>query len=164
MKVPPVKSGTLFERGVIFRIALHGVFITIASLAAYWIAEACFGVAGAAELGDPENDKHMIAMTMTFMVLALSQLVHAINQRSNYDSVFRPGQGHNKFLYGAMAASLLIIVFVSFVPGVMDFFSLVYLEWYQYLIVLALAVFPLVAVEISKIFIRLYRKRTSQAK
>lgn len=156
MKVPPVKSGTLFERGVIFRIALHGAFITISALAAYWIAESSYGT-------DPA-ETHAIAMTMTFMVLALSQLVHAINQRSNYDSVFRPGQGHNKFLYGAMAASLLIIVFVSFVPGVMDFFSLVYLEWYQYLIVLALAVFPLVAVEISKIFIRLYRKRTSQAK
>ena len=151
MKVPPVKSGTLFERGVIFRIALHGVFITIASLAAYWIAEACYGTT-------PE-ETHNIAMTMTFMVLALSQLVHAINQRSNYDSVFRPGQGHNKFLYYAMAASLVIIAFVSFVPGVMGFFSLVYLEWFQYLIVVALALFPLLAVEISKIFIRMYRKR-----
>ena len=102
-------------------------------------------------------------MTMTFMVLSLSQLVHAINQRSNYDSVFRPGQGHNHFLYGAMAASLAIVAFVSFVPGVMDFFELVYLEWYQYLIVLALAVFPLVAVEISKVFLRIWRKKHAKA-
>ena len=62
-------------------------------------------------------------------------------------------------MYLAMAASLLIVVFVSFVPGVMTFFDLTYLEWYQYLIVLGLALFPLVAVEISKIFIRMYRKR-----
>lgn len=150
MKVPPVKSGTLFEKGVIIRIVLHGLFITAASLAAYGIAELCFG--------STEEETQGIAMTMTFMVLALSQLVHAINQRSNYDSVFRPGQGHNKFLYGAMVASVAIVAFVSFVPGVMDFFRLVYLEWYQYLIVLALALFPLVAVEISKIFIRLWRK------
>ena len=73
--------------------------------------------------------------------------------------MFRPGQGHNKFMYLAMAASLLIVVFVSFVPGVMTFFDLTYLKWYQYLIVLGLALFPLVAVEISKIFIRMYRKR-----
>ena len=150
MKVPPVKSGTLFEKGVIIRIVLHGLFITAASLAAYGIAELCFG--------STEEETQGIAMTMTFMVLALSQLVHAINQRSNYDSVFRPGQGHNKFLYGAMVASVAIVAFVSLVPGVMDFFRLVYLEWYQYLIVLALALFPLVAVEISKIFIRLWRK------
>ena len=156
MKVPPVKSGTLFEKGVIIRIVVHGLFITAASLAAYWIAEECYG-------SRDDGSKHAIAMTMTFMVLALSQLVHAINQRSNYDSVFRPGQGHNHFLYGAMAASLAIIVFVCFVPGVMDFFELVYLEWYQYLIVLALSLFPLVAVEISKIFIRLWRKRHTAA-
>ena len=150
MKVPPVKSGTLFEKSVIIRIALHGLFITASALSAYWIAEACFGT--------DAKTTHAIAMTMTFMVLALSQLVHALNQRSNYDSVFRPGQGHNKFMYLAMAASLLIVVFVSFVPGVMTFFDLTYLEWYQYLIVLGLALFPLVAVEISKIFIRMYRK------
>ncbi len=156
MKVPPVKSGTLFEKGVIIRIVVHGLFIMAASLSAYWIAEACYG--GTSE------EKHAIAMTMTFMVLALSQLVHAINQRSNYDSVFRPDQGHNLFLYGAMAASLAIVAFVSFVPGVMDFFELVYLEWYQYLIVLALALFPLVAVEVSKIFLRIWKKRHTAEK
>ena len=151
MKVPPVKSGTLFERGVIVRILTHGLIITAASLAAYWIAEACYG-------NTPE-EKHAIAMTMTFLVLALSQLVHAVNQRSNPDSVFKPGQGHNRYLYGAIAGSLLILVFVSFVPGVMGFFELVYLNVWQYLIVLALAMFPLVAVEISKIFLRCRAKK-----
>ena len=156
MKVPPVKSGTLFEKGVIIRIVVHGLFITAASLSAYWIAEACYG-------NVDDGSKHAIAMTMTFMVLALSQLVHAINQRSNYDSVFRPGQGHNHFLYGAMAASLAILAFVCFVPGVMDFFELVYLEWYQYLIVVGLALFPLVAVEMSKIFMRIWKKKHTAA-
>lgn len=156
MKVPPVKSGTLFEKGVIMRIVLHGLFITAASLAAYGIAEL-------APINLNDNEKHEVAMTMTFMVLALSQLVHAINQRSNYDSVFRPGQGHNHFLYGAMAASVAIVAFVSFVPGVMGFFELVYLHWSCYLIVLALSLFPLVAVEISKIFMRLWKKRHTAA-
>ena len=150
MKVPPVKSGTLFERGVIVRIALHGLFITAAALSAYWIAEACFGATPA--------EKHAIAMTMTFLVMALSQLVHSVNQRSNIDSIFAHGGGRNKFLTYAIIASLAIVVFVSFVPGVMGFFDLVYLEWYQYLIVLGLALFPLIAVEISKIFIRMRRK------
>ena len=156
MKVPPVKSGTLFERGVIARIALHGLFITAASLSAYWIAEVCYGSAD-------DGSKHPIAMTMTFMVLPLLLLVHAINQRSNYVCVFRPAQGHNHFLFGAMAASPAIVAVGTFVPGVMDFFELVYLEWYQYLIVLALAVFPLVAVEISKVFLRIWRKKHAKA-
>ena len=151
MRVKPVKSGTLFERGVVFRIALHGLFITAAALSAYWIAESSYGATA--------EETHSIAMTMTFMVLSLSQLVHAINQRSNYDSVFRPGQGHNPYLFYAMGASLAIVCLVSFVPGVMTFFELVYLEWQQYLIVAALALFPLVAVEISKIFLRARAKR-----
>ena len=151
MKVPPVKSGTLFERGVIIRLVMYGLFITAAALAAYGIAENCFGLSG--------DNRHEVAITMTFMVLALSQLVHAINQRSNYDSVFRPGQGHNRFLYWATAGSFAIVAFVSFVPGVMDFFELVYLEWYQYLIVVALSLFPLVAVEACKIFMRIWAKK-----
>lgn len=155
MKVPPVKSGTLFERGVIFRIALHGAFITASALAAYWIAESSYG-------SDPE-EKHAIALTMTFMVLAISQLVHAANQRSNYDSVFKPGQGHNKMLYLAMAASLAIVAVVSFVPGIMDFFELRYLTAEQYAIVLALAVAPLIEVEITKLIMRLHQKRRLRA-
>ena len=151
MKVKPVKSGTLFERGVIIRIVLHGIFITIASLSAYWIAELCYG--------DTPDSKHAIAMTMTFMTLAISQLVHALNQRSNYDSVFSPGQGHNKFMYSAIGISLAITVFVSFTPGIMNFFSLCYLEWYQYLIVAGLSLFPLFAVEVCKIFMRLWKKK-----
>lgn len=151
MKVPPVKSGTLFERGVIVRIVVNGIIITLTALSAYWIAEACYG-------SSPE-EKHAIAMTMTFMVLALSQLVHAVNQRSNTDSIFKPGQGHNKMLMLAIAGSLVIMALVSFVPGIMDFFELVYLNAEQYLIVVALSLFPLVAVEVTKIFLRLAAKR-----
>ena len=151
MKVPPVKSGTLFERGVIVRIVVNGIIITLTALSAYWIAEACYG-------SSPE-EKHAIAMTMTFMVLALSQLVHAVNQRSNTDSIFKPGQGHNKMLMLAIAGSLVIMALVAFVPGIMDFFELVYLNAEQYLIVVALSLFPLVAVEVTKIFLRLAAKR-----
>ncbi len=151
MKVPPVKSGTLFEKGVIVRILTGGLIITAAALSAYWIAEACYG-------STPE-EKHSIAMTMTFLVLALSQLAHAINQRSNLDSVFKPGQGHNKMLYLAMAGSVAILVLVTFVPGVMDFFELVYLNAEQYLIAVALAFLPLVAVEAVKLVLRIRAKR-----
>ena len=82
MKTKPVKSGSLFADGLLFRIVLHGVFISIATLAAYWIGELYFG-------------NHPEAMTMTFIVLAFSQLVHSLNQRSNYDSVFHKNKEHN---------------------------------------------------------------------
>ena len=37
MKEKPVKSGTLFEKSLVSRVILHGIFITIATIAAYQI-------------------------------------------------------------------------------------------------------------------------------
>lgn len=82
MKHPPVKSGTLFEKGMVVRIIVHGLFISAAAWAAYLIGTYCFA------------HDHVQAMTMTFIVLSVSQLAHALNQRSNTDSVFKHGQGH----------------------------------------------------------------------
>ena len=148
MRHKPVKSGTLFERGMIYRIALHGLFISAASWAAYLIGTYCF-----------EHD-HVQAMTMTFLVLSFSQLSHALNQRSNTDSVFKGGQGHNKFLAVALTASAAIVLLVALVPPLQGFFNLTDLNWEEWLISLALSLFPLVAVEISKIFIRIHGRKT----
>ena len=96
---------------------------------------------------------------MTFLVLSIAQLSHALNQRSNYDSVFKRGQGRNIYLFFALAASAAIIALVVFVPPLMSLFRLVYLTWKEWLICIALSLFPLFAVEISKIFFRLHRKK-----
>ena len=154
MKHKPIKSGTLFEKGMIYRIVLHGLFISAAALAAYWI-----GMLMSHGKGLSEDDVHNMAMTMTFIVLSVSQLSHALNQRSNTDSIFKRGQGHNKFLLIALLASAAIVALVVFVPPLMSLFDLVYIGWTEWLICIGLSLFPLVAVEISKIFIRLYQKK-----
>ncbi len=147
MKHKPIKSGTLFERGMIIRIAFHGLIISMAAWAAYLIGTFCF-----------EHD-HLQAMTMTFIVLSVSQLAHALNQRSNTESVFKRGQGHNPFLLIALVASAAIVAVVVFVPPLQSFFRLTNLNWQEWLVSIALSVFPLFAVEISKIWIRCHRKK-----
>ena len=154
MKHKPIKSGTLFERGMVYRIVLHGLFISAAALAAYWI-----GMLMSHGQGVTADESHNMAMTMTFIVLSVSQLSHALNQRSNTDSIFKHGQGHNKYLTISLFASAAIIALVVFVPPLMNLFDLVYIGWREWLISLGLSLFPLAAVEISKIFIRLYRIR-----
>ena len=146
MKHKPIKSGTLFEKGMVYRIILHGLFISAAALAAYWIGMLVY-------------ENHDESMTMTFIVLSVSQLSHALNQRSNTESIFKKGQGHNKFLSIALIASAAIVALVVFVPPLMKLFDLVYIGWREWLISLALSFFPLIAVEISKIFMRIYRKK-----
>ena len=98
-------------------------------------------------------------MTMTFIVLSISQLSHALNQRSNTESIFKRGQGHNKLLVWALLASAAIVALVVFVPPLMKLFDLVYIEWTEWLICIGLSLFPLVAVEITKCFVRLYNRR-----
>ena len=144
MKHPPVKSGTLFERGLVMRVCTHGLIIGAATLAAYFIGLL---------------DNHGVGMTMAFTVLALSQLIHALNQRSNTESVFSRGNGHNLYLFGAMMASAVVLVLVLFVPPIQAFFSLSFLTWREYLITIALSVTPLLIVEAIKLVKRYIRKK-----
>ena len=99
--------------------------------------------------------------SLTFIVLAFSQLVHSLNQRSNYDSVFHKNKEHNFYLFGAMAVSAAIALAVLLIPPLQGFFKFVSLGWKEWLIAIGLSLFPLVAVEISKIFMRASRKRKS---
>ncbi len=150
MERPPVKSGTLFERGLILRVLLHGVTISAISLGAYFIGLYSYGM--------PEA-----AMTMCFMVLAGSQLVHSANQRSNTQSAFARGNGHNPVLALAIGVSALVMLFMLFVPVVNEFFGFIYLTWDEYLICVALIAVPLIVGEVSKCMIRMWQKRRQTA-
>lgn len=147
MKHKPVKSGTLFERGLVVRVILHGIFITIATLGAYW-----YGL---------KTADYPVAMTMAFLVLSISQLFHALNQRSNTESVFSgKGQGRlNWLLFLAMLLSGAILAVVVCHPTLEAFFSLVMLNAKQWEVVVLFSLLPLVLVEITKLFSRLRRKK-----
>ncbi len=150
MEHPPLKSGTLFERGLVLRVLFHGALLSAVSLSAYFIGLYAFGDASA-------------AMTMTFATISVSQLVHVANQRSDTASVFAKSNGHNKALYAAMAGSFAIVLFLLFVvpciPGATAFFGFVYLNVWQYLIIAGLCLVPLFGVELSKIFLRRAEKK-----
>ncbi len=151
MSHPPVKSGTLFERGLVTRVIVHGAILAAVSLGAYFI--------GLYAYNDPAA-----AMTMAFATLAGSQLVHSANQRSNSVSAFARGNGHNLVLLGACGASAAIMVLLLFVPPFRAFFSLILLSWQQYLIIIALSIAPLLCVEIVKIVGRLMEKRAAASR
>lgn len=144
MRHKPVKSGTLFERGLVIRVILHGIFITVATVSAYQ-----FGIT---------TDSHSTGMTMAFLVLAISQLIHALNQRSNTDSVFARGNAHNKALYGTMLVSGVILALIMLVPALRRFFSLTTLTSLEWMITLGFSLLPLVLVEITKFIIRYKEK------
>lgn len=140
MRYKPVKSGTLFERGLVVRVCLHGAFISAATIGAFQVGMHMEG--------------YGVGMTMAFLVLSISQLLHALNQRSNTESIFSTGNGHNPHLLISIIASALVLMLILLVPYFRTVFSLCLLTAAEWWLVLLFSVLPLVAVEISKLLIR----------
>ena len=137
MKHPPTKKGTLFEKGMIGNIIYYGALLTILSFAAYFVGM---------------QDSYETAITMTFITLCLSQIIHALNQHSNTISIFSKHHPKNKVLYLAMFASLAILVITVFTPGLKDFFSIAPLTVTEWSITIALSLVPLLVSELIKLF------------
>ena len=136
MKKKPVKEGSLFEKGLVTRVVFYGILLALISLIAYII-----GV----------KNGYKDGITMAFLVLCLSQIVHALNQHSSTLSVFSKKHPKNKYLYMAMFVSFIILMFVVLVPPIANFFSLVSLSFSEWVIVALLSLTPLVVLEIFKL-------------
>ena len=136
MKKKPVKEGSLFEKGLVTRVVFYGILLALISLIAYII-----GV----------KNGYKDGITMAFLVLCLSQIVHALNQHSSTLSVFSKKHPKNKYLYIAMFVSFIILMFVVLVPPIANFFSLVSLSFSEWVIVALLSLTPLVVLEIFKL-------------
>ena len=136
MKKKPVKEGSLFEKGLVTRVIFYGILISIISLVAY--------VIGA-------QTSYKDGVTMAFLVLCLSQIIHALNQHSATLSIFSKKHSKNKYLYLAMLSSFMILMLVVFIKPVASFFSLVSLSLIEWVIVILLSLVPLVVLEIIKL-------------
>jgi Ca2+-transporting ATPase len=140
-KKPRPKEESLFAHGFGVRIALQGVMFAVLSLIAFVIGRN--SVAGNQALALDT------ARTMTFIVLALSQVVQAFNMRSE-KSLFKIGLFTNKKLNLACLTSLVLVLIVLFTP-LHSPFGLVIMNPKMYLIALGLCLIPLVIMEFSKL-------------
>lgn len=127
----------LFAHGFGARIILQGVMFGVLSLVAFFLGES---MTGQVEGGQ----------TLTFMVLALSQVLQAFNMRSEH-SLFRIGMFSNHKLNWAALASTALVLLVMFTP-LSALFGLIPLSGELYLIGLGLVLVPLVVMELSKAF------------
>lgn len=132
---PKPKDEGIFAHGMGVRIVLQGCMFGLLSLAAFW-------------LGWQQTGQTAGGQTLTFMVLALSQVVQAFNMRS-HRSLFHTGFFTNRKLNGAAALSLFLVCVVLFTPLSVAF-GLVKLTPALYLAGLGLSLVPLVVMELSK--------------
>lgn len=140
---PKSKKESLFAHGLGLKIALNGILLTITTLSAY--------IFGAYAMRYPTGIlNHDAGSTMAFLVLAMSQLVQALNMRSSH-SLFKVGFFTNKTMNLSWLVCTALTAFVLFVPGVVNVFGMIMLDWWMYLIGLGLALLPILVMEIAKL-------------
>ena len=144
MKRKPIKpSKGIFTKGLTFRVAYQGIMIGVITLIAFLI-----GV-NTPNVGDEE--KIAIGQTMAFATLALAELVHVFNIKSNKESIFKTGILNNTKLLLAIGVSALLMFVILFTPALRDLFNIVALPKENILEVILLVFSPLVIVEIFKL-------------
>ncbi len=132
---PKPKDEGIFANGLGIRIILQGFMFGLLVLLGFKIGEGYTGqLAG--------------GQTMAFMTLALSQVIHAFNMRSD-KSLFKIGAFKNKKLNLAVLASALLVLIVLFTPLKVAF-GIITLDPVLYLISFALSLVPVVIMELSK--------------
>ncbi len=136
---PREKDESIFAHGVGTATLLQGAMIGVLTLIAYYIGSRT-GI---------ENAGIPLGETMAFAVLALSQLMHALNVRSTH-SLFRIGFFSNRHMVHACSFSLLLMLTVLFVPFLQDVFRVIPMNAQEWAIVAGLSVVPLVACELGK--------------
>ena len=101
------------------------------------------------------HDAQMVeARTMGFTILVFAQLFNAIASRSHLQSAFK-GLFSNKWLWGAIALSIVLQLLVIYVPWLNTAFGTTPLPPMAWLECVGLAAIMLVASEIRKIFLRM---------
>ena len=138
---PRSKDESIFAHGYGIQIVLQGCMFAGLAIASYCIARYSFGLGAEG------------CSAATFFVLALSQSLHAYNMRSGH-SLFKVGPFSNKVLNWVTLIAFALIAFVLFTPGVMTVFGFgsEYLPWQVYVIGIALAIVPIIVMEIAKAF------------
>lgn len=148
MEHPPLRAGTLLEGHQARRVVFQGLFVAAFALLAFVIGREAGGDA--------------VGRTMAFGVLAFSQVLRAVNQRSDTDPVWDREGGRNPQLAWAVAASTALMLVVLLVPPVREAFGGAAMDAWQWATVLGLAFLSLVQTEVAKAIGR-WRARRGQA-
>ncbi|MBR7143106.1 MAG: cation-translocating P-type ATPase [Clostridia bacterium] len=145
MEAPPAKKGeSFFSNGLGAEILAEGIMIGLLSLTAYYI--------GAFRMGDLTAGR-----TMCFCVLALSQLTHSFNVRSE-KSVIR-AQLRNPYPWLAVLLCTALQLAVVSVPALASLFEAGVPNAVQWLWIAGLSLAPLPICEVAKWLSRPFKSK-----
>lgn len=146
MKRPPRKSSDgIFAGGVGFDVVYQGLFVTLLTLAAYFIGH--FMEAGIWELTESAD-----GMTMAFLTMSMCEIFHSFNMRSQHGSTVSMllHGSFNKYIFGSTVLSLITTALVIEVPFLADAFDFTTIDAREFFTALGLAFLIIPLVEIVK--------------
>jgi Ca2+-transporting ATPase len=94
------------------------------------------------------------AQTMIFTTLVMFEMFNAFNCRSERESLLKIGPFSNRWLVVAVAISILMQLTVIYIPSFRMVFDTVALSITDWLIIIPLSSFPLIATELVKLWSR----------
>lgn len=150
MKRPPRKSSDgIFAGGVGFDVVYQGLFVTLLTLAAYFIGH--FMEAGRWELTESAD-----GMTMAFLTMSMCEIFHSFNMRSQHGSTVSMllHGSFNKYIFGSTVLSLITTALVIEVPFLADAFDFTTIDAREFFTALGLAFLIIPLVEIVKVIER----------
>jgi Ca2+-transporting ATPase len=146
MKRPPRKSSDgIFAGGVGFDVVYQGLFVTLLTLAAYFIGH--FMEAGRWELTESAD-----GMTMAFLTMSMCEIFHSFNMRSQHGSTVSMllHGSFNKYIFGSTVLSLITTALVIEVPFLAAAFDFTTIDAREFFTALGLAFLIIPLVEIVK--------------
>ena len=146
MKRPPRKSSDgIFAGGVGFDVVYQGLFVTLLTLAAYFIGH--FMEAGRWEITESAD-----GMIMAFLTMSMCEIFHSFNMRSQHGSTVSMllHGSFNKYIFGSTVLSLITTALVIEVPFLADAFDFTTIDAREFFTALGLAFLIIPLVEIVK--------------
>jgi Ca2+-transporting ATPase len=136
---PRNPSERILNRSFTRRLFFLGGLVGITSLAAYIIGNGTYG--------------HQIGVSMTYATLVIGQMLNAYSSRDSVNSAFKKPFS-NPFLIGAIAISIGFTVATIQLPLFQHYLETTDLNATQWLIVVGLSIFTLLAEEVRKAVVR----------
>ena len=157
---PRSKTDGIFSGGLGIDCAYQGILVSVLTVIAFYIGEYLECIETGARFAFSHIADSSEGMTMAFFTMAMCEIFHSFNMRSQRGSsvalLFKGN--HNIALYGAMIGSFLLTTAVVEIDFLSNLFGFAHLDLKAYGISLALAFLIIPIVEIVKFFQRKFGK------
>lgn len=150
-RAPRSSTDGVFAGGVGFDTIYQGFLVASLTIFAYFAGHFM-------ETGIWEIVQSPHGMTMAFLTLSLAEVFHCFNMRSQRGSIFTV-KGHNKILWCACIASIVLTAAVIYIPFLATAFGFTSISLPEYLVAFGIAFLVVPIVECVKLLQRKFGHR-----